>query len=64
MKPVFPNKEIEDEDRRIFQMLVASGEDITIEEAIDRYGSPEYKSYIAEYEKEKKRLWEEEGTRI
>ena len=44
----FPSKKIEEEDAKISELFLASDEDITLDEFVEKYGSDEYKQYYKE----------------
>lgn len=62
MRRSFPSKEIEEEDRRLGELICNSDEELTIEEMIEKYASAHYKAYLIESEKREKMLWEKYGV--
>lgn len=60
MKRTYPSKEIEEENRKLGEIICNSDDGMTIEEIIERYASERFKRYLKERQKEKERLWKEE----
>lgn len=61
MRVTYPSKSIEEENKRLCDIICNSDDDISIEEIIEKHASDEYKKYIKERKKERQRLWDEEG---
>ena len=61
MKVTYPSKSIEEENERLGAIICNSDDGISVDEIIEKYASDEYKKYIKEREKERQRLWDEEG---
>lgn len=65
MKPVFPTKEIEEENNKLIQMILNEESDtIDFDTFIEKNASSEFKQYMAEESERKRKLWEEEGTLV
>lgn len=61
MRVTYPSKSIEEENKRLGLIICNADDGISIEEIIEKYASDEYKEYIKQKDKEKQRLWDEEG---
>lgn len=54
-----PNKEIIEEGKRLTQMILESDEELTIDEFVMKYGSPEYKTFYVKIQVEKEKQFKE-----
>ena len=54
-----PSREIIEEEKRLTQMLLKSDEELTIDEFVMKYGTPEYKTFFVKYQIEKEKQFKE-----
>lgn len=64
MKPVFPTEALENENEKLMQMILDhDGDEIDIDDFIDKNASPEFKKFMSE-EAERKRKMRQEGIMV
>lgn len=56
MKPYYPTKELEEENDRLVAMILSSEQDWSIDQFIEVYASKNYKEYLKNREKRRRRL--------
>lgn len=59
MRPIFPTKELEEENERLLELFLSTKENVDVDEFLEQNASEAYKKYVKDDEAKREKLFEQ-----